>query len=96
MLIKAGVDISKLKRPMRRALNKIARTLAAVVNEELIITSTYEGNHSESSLHYCDEAIDIRQPAKPDLVVQELKRTLGRDFDIVPERDHIHIEYDPD
>jgi len=44
MLIKAGVDISKLKRPMRRALNKIARTLAAVVNEELIITSTYEGN----------------------------------------------------
>ena len=95
MLIKAGVDISRLNREIRKKLNIIARTLAVVVSEELIITSTYEGTHSESSLHYCNDAIDIRLPVRLEFIVQELKRDLGDKFDVVTEKDHIHIEYDP-
>ena len=95
MLIKAGVDISRLKRPIRRALNKIAAVVWAIEREELVITSTYEGNHSPSSLHYCDEAVDIRLWGKARKCRDEIKRQLGHDYDVIVESDHIHIEYDP-
>ena len=95
MLIKAGVDISRLKRPIRRALNKIAVVVWAIEREELVITSTYEGNHSERSLHYADLAVDIRKYKRATRLTLELREKLGRDYDVVLESDHIHIEYDP-
>jgi len=95
MLIKAGVDISRLKRPIRRVLGPVAGIVWAIERQELVITSTYEGNHSESSLHYCNEAIDIRSWGKARKVRDEIKRKLGRDYDVIYETDHIHIEYDP-
>jgi len=95
MLIKAGVDISRLNRPVRRQLPVIAETLISIADQELIITSTFEGNHGEGSLHYCNDAVDIRRPRKPDAVIKELKRALGEDFDVILENNHIHIEYDP-
>jgi hypothetical protein len=95
MLIKAGVDISRLKRCIRKKLPVIAKIIDAIAKEELVITSTYEGNHSEGSLHYCDEAADIRRPSKPDAVVREIKRELGPDYDVILYNALIHIEYDP-
>jgi len=95
MLIKAGVDISRLNRPIRRALNKIRKCCLAF-NEELVITSTFEANHSASSLHYANDAIDIRNPKSNNATfLQLLSNSLGKDFDVVQEKDHIHIEYDP-
>ena len=95
MLIKAGVDISRLRRPIRRILRPVASIVWGIENQELVITSAYEGNHSESSLHYCNEAVDIRSWEKAGKVRDEIKRKLGRDYDVVVEPDHIHIEYDP-
>lgn len=95
MLIKAGVDISRLNRPVRRQLPVIAEALALIADQELIITETYGGNHGEGSLHYCNDAVDIRRPIKPDAVIKALKRALGKDFDVILEHNHIHIEYDP-
>ncbi|MDD2777565.1 MAG: hypothetical protein PHI16_01540 [Methanocellales archaeon] len=95
MLIKAGVDISRLTRETRKALSFCDRLLSSF-NYELIITSTYEGNHSAGSLHYCNQAFDFRKP--PDHIheiVIALKEMLGPDYDIIVEKDHIHIEYDP-
>ncbi|RLC47034.1 MAG: hypothetical protein DRH57_04840 [Candidatus Cloacimonadota bacterium] len=95
MLLKLGVDISKLKRPMRRALNLIDQAFKDF-GEEAVITSTYEGDHMPSSLHYAHLAVDVRLPrGNVDAVVNALKLLLGKDYDIVVEKDHIHIEYDP-
>ncbi len=95
MLIKAGVDISRLKRPIRRILGPVAVIVWEIERQELVITSTYEGNHSEGSLHYCDEAVDIRSWEKARKVRDYIKTELGPDYDVVPASDHIHIEYDP-
>lgn len=95
MLIKAGVDISRIERNTRRALAIIARVME-IDGEELIITSTYEGNHGEGSLHYANQAFDMRLPEhNPVGRVSDMKKALGGNFDVCPEDTHIHIEYDP-
>jgi len=95
MLIKAGVDISRLRPEIRKRLNEIARRVWSIEEKELIITSTYEGNHSEGSLHYANLAVDIRREKLGDLVRNELRDKLGVNYDVVLASDHIHIEYDP-
>lgn len=96
MILKLGVDISRLNRETRRTLNTID-ALYRGFDEEPIITSTYEGEHSPSSLHYQNNAIDIRNPKTIDKewLCGRLKQKLGHNFDVVLETDHIHIEYDP-
>lgn len=95
MLLKPGVDISRLEREIRRTLPKLDRIYRGI-GDHLVITSTYEGTHSPGSLHYANQAVDIRMPARDEKeVVEEIRRNLGRDFDVVKEIDHIHIEYDP-
>ena len=95
MLIKAGVDISRLNREIRRSLPKVE----AVYNqylEEFVITSTFEGNHGAGSLHYADDAYDVGLPEEnPEEIYLAIKEDLGASFDVVLERDHIHLEYDP-
>lgn len=96
MLVKLGVDISKLNREIRRALKYVTQTY----NEqsiEPVITSTYEGHHMDSSLHYANDAFDVRSDVSMffETVHTRLKERLGPDYDIIREKDHIHIEYDP-
>ena len=96
MLVKAGVDISRLNREIRRALSTI-NSIHLLEQYELIITSTCEGNHSAGSLHYANDAVDIRYPKKAnkDKTVKKIRKLLGPDYDVVPEKDHRHIEYEP-
>jgi len=95
MLIKAGVDISRLKREIRRSLPK-TEAFVAHHNEELVINSTYEGNHEAGSLHYADDAYDIKRPIEVQISNMSLLRdSLGPDYDVVWKVDHIHIEHDP-
>ncbi|MBU0995949.1 MAG: hypothetical protein KJ737_25935 [Proteobacteria bacterium] len=94
MLLKMGVDISRLERPIRRALNHIEKVFQKY-GKEAVITSTYEGNHSPGSLHYANLAVDVRSKDLSDKeVLQELRNLLGRAYDVVLEGDHIHVEYD--
>lgn len=95
MLLKLGVDISRLADPMRQALNKIENIFQAN-GMEPVITSTYEGTHSPSSFHYVNRAVDLRLPhtSVRNKVVSELKAALPG-FDVVLESNHIHVEYDP-
>lgn len=96
MLLKLGVEISRLKRPCRRSLI-IIEILYEEIKEEAIIVSTYEGNHGANSLHYCNDAYDIRPPQKTSghAMKRLIKKALGNQFDVVFHRQHIHIEYDP-
>ena len=92
MLIKAGVDISRLERPIRRALSKIE-----AVYPDFIVTSTFEGDHSPSSLHYANLAVDIRIKTfyGTKIGAADLKKILGDGFDVVNEGSHVHVEWDP-
>ena len=95
MLTKAGVDIGRLRAEIRRILPLIEKSYNQR-EDEVIITSTYEGTHGVGSLHYANLAIDIRYPRKyKGTITAELKASLGDKFDVVPEATHIHIEYDP-
>jgi len=95
MLIKAGVDISRLNREIRRALSKVDKLLKGF-DQEIIITSTYEANHGAGSLHYSNDAFDVRYPDPPvEEVISLISVNLGMDYDVVKEGNHIHVEWDP-
>jgi len=95
MLIKLGVSIERLNRKARRGLEVVAAVYAEF-GHEAVISGTWEADHKASSLHYANDAFDVRLP--PDGVLRiaaEIRERLGGDFDVVLEKDHIHIEYDP-
>src|SRR5437016_3377670 len=94
--IKPGVSLKQLN----------AHTLLAVIvasqiydkrQESFVITSGDEGSHMQNSLHYKGDAVDIRLPVFSDAkeVVQEIYACLGMQYDVILEKDHIHIEFDP-
>lgn len=96
MRIKPGVDIRGLQ-PQMAIAAVIAERVYAAHGAELMITSGAEGQHMEGSLHYKGLAIDIRLPA-PDKIAADvlaLRASLGAQFDVVLEKDHVHIEFDP-
>ncbi len=92
MLRKQGVDESKLCNECRRALNTIDTQYPGWV-----LTSTYEGTHSPGSLHYQHKAFDLRKTTfySVRVVLAVLQRILGEGFDVVEEKYHFHIEWDP-
>ena len=96
MLLKPGVDISRLKPEIRKKLKATDDIINTVGESELVITSTHEGTHGAGSLHYADLAIDIRRPPNAATVCDQLKERLGVNYDVVLEDTHIHIEYDPE
>lgn len=64
---------------------------------ELVITSLNDGHHSHQSFHYSGNAADLRiwHLADPAATVARIKERVGPDYDIILEKDHIHIEYQP-
>lgn len=67
--------------------------------QEAIITSINDARHGESSLHYDGSAADIRSRTfnNPETVLALCKQALGnsKDFDMILESDHFHLEYQP-
>lgn len=65
-----------------------------------IVTSARDGQHMQGSLHYEGKALDLRHRQMTEqskrLICDDLRSTLGNDWDVVLEDTHIHIEYDPD
>lgn len=69
--------------------------------QELVITSGTDGKHGlhNASLHPAGLALDFRSRdlAERSLqsVVVRARSALGPAYDVVLERDHIHVEFDP-
>jgi hypothetical protein len=99
MLLKMGVCVSRLEYFTRRSLNQVERLWQSKGFGEPVLTSTFEGTHSQGSLHYANRAYDLRLPAgKRDVlkeVVEELWKVLGKEFFVLLEADHIHVQYNP-
>ncbi len=94
----------KLKNSVRGP--KTLVLLAAAVNAadilglpEVYVTSANDSGHMPGSKHYTDEALDFRTHTYTDGVVESwaamIRERLGRDYDVVIESDHLHVEHDP-
>jgi hypothetical protein len=66
---------------------------------DCIITSIVEGEHSANSLHYSGCAFDFyvhdMQGGRKQMIYDDIKEALGEDYDVVIEKTHIHVEYQP-
>lgn len=64
-----------------------------------MITSALDGTHSTNSLHYKGLALDFRTRHMPEEalepLVKRIRQCIGDQYDVVLEKTHIHIEYDP-
>jgi len=62
----------------------------------MIITSGNDSVHMKGSKHYINAAIDIRSNDMKQIsnTVTAIKLVLGKNYDIIFERNHIHIEFD--
>lgn len=99
MIIKKGVDITRLKDTVKEELERI-ETCCQLINGkkyQMTITSGNDGVHMENSKHYRNEAIDIRRRDMINAMktAKIIKYVLGNNYDVILESDHIHIEYDP-
>ena len=67
---------------------------------DVVITSGVDGTHHPNSLHYDGKALDLRtfhietETDREDIQMVLVSK-LGADFDVLFEKDHFHIEYDP-
>ena len=95
-----NVDLDGVSDEMWSAALKVDRLTKNLFGREAIITSALDGVHGEGSLHYSGNAMDFRTrdftAYLKGLYRKETANALGPDFDVVLERTHLHIEYDPD
>ena len=82
---------------------EVARDTAPMLESGTVwITSANDGDHSEGSLHFDNRAFDIRIKniighinSEARLWARRMKSALGDEYDVLLERDHIHIEHQP-
>ena len=86
-----------------RILDVARKTAPKMERGAVWVTSANDSRHSDNSLHYKNRAFDIRilniigdvhREAK--LWAERMQVELGPDYDVLYEKTHIHIEYDPD
>ena len=77
----------------------VADAAYRAIGVELVVTEVTGSTHKPGSLHYVGLAADLRTSNVPDAqrgpLLNQLKVTLGVEFDVVIEEDHIHIEFQP-
>ncbi len=104
ILVKDGVVFKRFK-PEIYGLFSLLDRLWAEYNVVCVITAANDGKHKVGSLHYQDDALDVRsknlptEQAKHDLHAR-LMHELGGDYDVLLEspgqpQEHFHIEYQP-
>jgi len=91
--IKPGVRIRGMGPEILLAV-VVAHELFRERGESMTITSCTDGVHKDGSLHYTGCAVDLRLPVLHSILVDALRSRLGTDYDVVLEKDHIHVEYD--
>lgn len=97
MKLKEGVLIHEMTPQILLAI-MIADRVFSEAGSPLVLTSVCDGTHKVGSLHYSGDAVDLRiwHLDDPQATAQVLRESLGENYDVVLERTHIHVEYDPD
>lgn len=98
MQLKIGVKAKGLQPEILLGI-MVAKEVYHDANQTFTITSICDSKHSETSLHYKGQAVDIRTRDLDGVtaadIASRIKIRLGRDYDVVNEGDHIHLEFDP-
>lgn len=96
--LKNGVNAAGMK-PESLLIVMIAKDVCREMGKECVITSITDGKHSANSLHYEGLAVDLRTRHMIDSEQKEFKdqmaARLGGNYDVVLERTHVHVEFDP-
>lgn len=98
---KPGVIIQGLKPVMFPLIVYASNIHFKLFNsKKMVITSVLDGKHMKFSRHYRGLAFDVRINDKSIDEIHLFYNALAtdinlKDYDIVLEKDHIHIEYDP-
>lgn len=70
-----------------------------VLGQGATITSGIDGKHMIGSKHFIGHALDFRTRGigalELETISKKLKERLGRDYDVVIEETHLHVELDP-
>lgn len=94
--VKAGVKLAGI-----RAELVLAFVVAIKLHPtgDVTITSCMDGKHGRGSKHYVGQALDLRiHNLAPDQRIEwrnSVALSLGVEYDVVLEEDHLHIEFDP-
>jgi hypothetical protein len=96
MQIKTGVALSGMSPEIVLAV-MIIKDILNDHGQEVVITSGVDGKHRVSSAHYTGRAVDLRiwDLKDKDRCITKMRAALGRDYDVVLESNHIHLEFDP-
>lgn len=94
------VQVKDLKPCIRKILQTIQNVCKYYEGERYIftITSGHEvwAKHMKNSKHYKGEAIDIRTiDMRNKMIVYRRLKEILKDYDVILEKTHIHIEYEP-
>lgn len=94
-----SVELKALSVPMLFAL-VVADQVYREHGYDCVVTSANDAHHSETSLHYAGEAVDLRtrmieSEDEQKQIRDQIKGKLNIDFDVVLESDHIHLEHQP-
>ena len=79
----------------------VVQSVYAKFGLDCVVTSVTDGQHKVvNSLHYTGNAMDFRTTELSmsydwDSVRAKVKQCLGKDFDVILEKDHLHVEYQP-
>jgi len=98
MRIKPGVILDGIQTPM---LNVLVVVNAAYARQgiEVWVTCGLDGEHMEGSLHDKGLALDFRTRKIRIKIIEaiaaEVKTKLGDAYDVMIEKDHLHVEHDP-
>jgi len=97
MFLKDNVRFKDCKQAILIA-TMVAQSVYESHGYEFIITSWNDSNHMAKSLHYSDCAFDCRtrhlKEGDAKKIRDEIDSALPSGFDVVLEKDHIHIEAD--
>lgn len=98
---KQGV-VGDLSTQCLKCLGRIHGGVYGPAGHDMYVTSIRDGNHSAGSLHYRGDAFDFRKSicdsvntASSKITVSKIRKAAGRNFDVVEEQTHFHVEYDP-
>lgn len=95
---KDGVSLCGIREQTICAIS-LARHIYSDYGYDTIVTSLNDGAHMARSLHYSGFAVDFRTRhlgnEHRQEIAAEIAIALGDDYDVVLEKDHLHVEYDP-
>jgi hypothetical protein len=96
--LKKGVSLNGVQPEMSVGLSIVVNTYHRL-GHDCTVTSCTDGVHSSGSLHYVGLAMDFRTRDVPEGKRSQLRgavaSSLGDDFDVILEKTHLHVEFDP-